>query len=307
MSLSSRKNDAYFLPILCAVAAILIALTWHRWGDVVVDCGKDLIAAARVAGGEVLYRDIQYNYGPLSPYLRAFLFTVLGANIGAAVIAGVASLISAVVLCYLLARRFLPGACSFFFAFSFLLICALPQYDGAGGYNFMIPYAAPAVDGFNLSMLSLLFLSRYIESGSGPHLAAGSILTTLLFLTKMEFAAASFAAWIFAVVLSGRGIMPVVSFSALSILPATAVYSLFALAAGIENLLFKNVFPVHIATTLNFLFPKLLMGTADPSLSFEAAVKSLAIFSAAAATGFLTASSRPFLLVPAAAVFAAIF
>ena len=54
---------------LCGVAvgAAMLAWTWGTWPDVLVDFGGELYVPWRLAEGDVLYRDVAYFTGPLSP------------------------------------------------------------------------------------------------------------------------------------------------------------------------------------------------------------------------------------------------
>jgi hypothetical protein len=51
---------------------------WRRWPDVFVDFGWQLYTPWRLASGKVLYTDIAYFSGPLSPYWNSLWFRLFG-------------------------------------------------------------------------------------------------------------------------------------------------------------------------------------------------------------------------------------
>ena len=59
-------------PLLVAVSSLLMrAAGWRRWADVFVDFGWQLCTPWWLGAGDVLYTDIAYFAGPLSPYAAA--------------------------------------------------------------------------------------------------------------------------------------------------------------------------------------------------------------------------------------------
>ena len=73
------RADAVALGGLALFVGILAAATWGTWGDLDSDTGYDLVAGARVADGELPYRDFTYYYGPLAPFLSG-LAALLGGS-----------------------------------------------------------------------------------------------------------------------------------------------------------------------------------------------------------------------------------
>lgn len=58
--------------------ACMLWLSWQRWADVLIDFGNQLYIPWRISEGEVLYRDLFYVFGVLSPYLHALIFKITG-------------------------------------------------------------------------------------------------------------------------------------------------------------------------------------------------------------------------------------
>jgi hypothetical protein len=100
------RRAAGFLPY--AVFLVLAAISWNRWIEPFVDTGRELMVPARVAGGEALYRDVRFYYGPLAPYLAAGVDLLAGRSFPARIaLAGLIALLHLEAL-RRLARRLLP-------------------------------------------------------------------------------------------------------------------------------------------------------------------------------------------------------
>jgi hypothetical protein len=67
--------------VLLGACILWSMITWGRLYDPIVDQGWHMQAAARVASGQVLYRDLIWMYGPLPVYLLALLFRWLGTSV----------------------------------------------------------------------------------------------------------------------------------------------------------------------------------------------------------------------------------
>ena len=70
-----------------AVGAAMLAWSWGTWPNAYVDFGRELYVPWRLTEGEVLYRDIAWFNGPLSPSWNALLFGVFGTGLRVLVLA----------------------------------------------------------------------------------------------------------------------------------------------------------------------------------------------------------------------------
>ena len=61
-------------------AALLLAWTWRSWPDPLVDFGRELYSAWRLAEGELLHRDLAWFNGPLSVWWNAAWFELAGVS-----------------------------------------------------------------------------------------------------------------------------------------------------------------------------------------------------------------------------------
>ena len=64
--------------LLLAVGAALVAMTWRKWPDLLVDFGQQLYIPWRLANGARLYSDIAFLHGPLSQHFHALWFRAFG-------------------------------------------------------------------------------------------------------------------------------------------------------------------------------------------------------------------------------------
>jgi 4-amino-4-deoxy-L-arabinose transferase-like glycosyltransferase len=170
-------------PLLgLAVGAAMLAWTWGTWPDVMVDFGGELYVPWRLAQGDVLYRDVAYFTGPLSPYLNAGVFRVLGTSFLALVIANLAVLAGIAVLLHRLVARIAGELAAAAASVVFLTLFAFAQLESIGNSNYVCPYSHETTHGALIALLALTLLER---GGTARVLSIG-FLVGLAFLTKVE-------------------------------------------------------------------------------------------------------------------------
>src|SRR5713101_946524 len=91
--------------LVAAVAATMLAVTWSKWADPLIDFGRELYVPWQLSLGRVLYADVAYLNGPLSPYLNALWFRLFGVGIRTLVVCNVAILTLLIILLYRLLER----------------------------------------------------------------------------------------------------------------------------------------------------------------------------------------------------------
>jgi uncharacterized membrane protein len=64
--------------------------SWGTWPDPLIDFGRELYVPWQLTAGKVLYRDIAHLNGPLSPYLNALWFKLLGVSLRSLVVGNIA-------------------------------------------------------------------------------------------------------------------------------------------------------------------------------------------------------------------------
>ena len=76
---ADRSPVPRFLLLLLAVLIVWsLYQGWGRWSDPQIDFGRELYVPWRLTQGDLLYQDIAYFNGPLSPYFNAFVFKLMG-------------------------------------------------------------------------------------------------------------------------------------------------------------------------------------------------------------------------------------
>ena len=91
--------------------------TWQTWADVTIDFGREVyVPCLQLTEGKILYRDIAYFGGPLSPGINYLWFRLFGVSIRTLVFCNLAILAGLVCLAgYLLSRiasgLAMTGAC----------------------------------------------------------------------------------------------------------------------------------------------------------------------------------------------------
>ncbi|MGA2032203.1 MAG: hypothetical protein ABSG68_08115 [Thermoguttaceae bacterium] len=201
-----RRTPAIAVAIaLAALIAALLACTWNAWADPVVDFGREAYVPWLLLQGAHLYRDVAYFNGPLSPYVNAAVFSLLGPSIRSLLIANAVVLACIAALLFYLLRRIAGRACAAAGLFIFFLLFAFGNYEDVANYNYLAPYSHEMTHGLLLSLMGLASLARWLATGRNRYaLATGGVLGLLL-LTKPEIFAAMALASAVALLLARAG------------------------------------------------------------------------------------------------------
>ncbi len=196
---SRSHRDLKTWGLFLAIGLVMLTLTWGKWADVTIDFGRELYVPWRLAQGDVLYRDVAYLNGPLSPYLNAFVFLMFGVGFRTLVLVNLFWISVLLVFLYRIFRQLEGEFAARLAGLSFLLIFAFGRLTDIGNYNFVAPYSHELLHGMVLIMLEIWLLGRFEDSGRQFWLVAAASLLGLTFLTKPEIclaaAAATAAAW----------------------------------------------------------------------------------------------------------------
>lgn len=203
---ASRLERRVGLGLLGAAAVLfplLLTRGWARWNDPLVDFGRELYVPWRLGAGDVLYRDLAYFNGPLSPYLNALWFALGGASLRTLLIANVGiTCVTGLLLWRVLRRAGGPVAAGLGLLF-FLPVFACGHFPGIGNYNFLSPYSHELTHGLALALGALLAIVGWRPPESPPtearptssarRLWLAGALVGLAFLTKPEIFVAAVA------------------------------------------------------------------------------------------------------------------
>jgi len=178
--------------VIALVTAIMLAFTWGRWPNLLIDFSRDLYTAAQLSHGKVLYRDIAFFTGSLSPYVNAVWLRLFGPTLHALAACNMVLFIGFLWLLYQVLRQVGSRTAATAALVVFVTMFGLADLVPMGNYNFICPYSHDMVHGLALSLGAILCLARHSESLS-PRLAVlAGVQLGLVFLTRAEL---SFPAW----------------------------------------------------------------------------------------------------------------
>ena len=264
MATRINRRDLPWIVLIAVSFIVGLAVSWERWGNPLVDCGREMNQPLRLAEGQMLYSDVRHIYGPLSPYVNALLYLVFGPSLDLLYAEGILIAIIIIALVYWLSRQLLDRAAAAAATLSVMWLCAFKQ---AGNYFF--PYSYSALHGCALGLATLALALRFAQEATAARqrrswdrrtylllFSAGAVAgLTLLAKTEMGFAAV--VGGLVAVTVSvypslRRAAYPAALFLAPAGFLAVAVYSLIAWQVGLhtlsnESYLFLQNLPEELA------------------------------------------------------------
>ena len=179
-------------PLLVALVTVaLLAWTWGRCPELITDFGREAYVPWRITQGEVLYRDVNYFNGPLSPYLNAALFEVFGASLRTMKVANATLAVIAALLVYGMTRRIGDALGGLVMGVTFAVLFAAAHLMGMGNFNWLTPYSHDLTHGVALSLAMLACLWRAQARGAARWVIVGGLTYGLVLLTKVEVALAA--------------------------------------------------------------------------------------------------------------------
>lgn len=192
-------------PLIVLVAGIVMtAWTWFKWPDPVVDFGRELYVPWQLSQGKVLYRDIAYFNGPLSPYLNTVVFLLMGVSLRSLVIVNLAILALIIVMIWRLWVIIADALAATLACLLLVTVFAFIQLGDIGNYNFVTPYSHELTHGMAVSLAGMLCIAGYLREPRKKLVVAAGILLGLIFLTKAEVFLAVALSMTTGVALAGR-------------------------------------------------------------------------------------------------------
>jgi len=265
MKLSKRD-----IPVVAVIVAMLaggLAASWMRWGNPLVDCGREMNQPLRLARGEMLYSQVRHIYGPLSPYLNAALFKLAGPSLGVLYAEGILCTLLILLAVYWLSRQLMGFLASAAATLSVMWLCA---FKPAG--NYVLPYSYGALHGCLLGLVALAAIVLFIRRSKPWQASVAGVAGGFAILAKTEIGIAVMIAGLAASLLAGlpdveRAIKLAASFSMPAILIGLAAYSWIALQTGWGVLATDSfLFLRHLPPELVY-FNKRMSGLDHPFLS----------------------------------------
>jgi len=181
---------------IVALAVVLAWYTWACWGDIQIDCGRELYVPVEILRGKLLYRDMFYPYGPLAPYVGALLIGIFGPHLVVFYLFGIAVAIGCSMLLLEIGTMLEGRAAGLTAALALLLMGFAPAI-----FNFPLPYSYGATIGLLLSLLCAWFTLRNLFDRPATNLLMAGFAASLTLLTKQEFGIACYLMLAFVLVM----------------------------------------------------------------------------------------------------------
>ena len=192
---SMSQRSQWLGPTL--VAAVMLAMlvwTWGGWADPLVDFGTQLFVPWRIVRGAVLYRDVAYYNGPLSSYLDAGVFKLIGVGMHRLEAMNFIVLVGLMAVIYRLTLRTAGRWAAVVGGVTIATVFAFGQGVGLGNYNWMTPYTTEVTHGVALGVLAIALLDRHLRTGQIRWAVLTGLVCGAVLLTKAEPTAACGAA-----------------------------------------------------------------------------------------------------------------
>jgi hypothetical protein len=100
-----RAAPLVFAAAVAVATAALFVVSRGKWSDALIDSGREWIVPDALARGGLLYRDVVYWFGPLTPHVQAVFLRAFGSNYASLVLAGALGASAALALLYAVLRR----------------------------------------------------------------------------------------------------------------------------------------------------------------------------------------------------------
>ncbi|HEY6147714.1 MAG TPA: glycosyltransferase family 39 protein, partial [Thermoanaerobaculia bacterium] len=222
---------------LVAATGVLYVLSRGKWSDPIIDSGREWIVPDALSRGDLLYRDVVFWFGPVTPYVHAAFFRLFGSSFRTLVLAGAFAGLAALFVLYRALRLVTDhrsGA-----AWTAVAVPLLLFMPSAGGV-----LLGMGLRMWHAAIFALLALTLAATRSGGPStraldLAAGAV-AGLAGLCRSEWGIAAFAGVAAAFALRAPGPLPLASLARLAA-AFLAVFGgglgLFMLLAGVPALL----------------------------------------------------------------------
>lgn len=184
-----RSSERRWLVLLAVCWVAELAITWERWGNPLVDCGREMNLPLRLARGETLYSQVSFLYGPFSPYLNAGLYKIFGVSLGVLYAEGILTATLILALVYRLSRLWMNPEAAGVATISVMGMCALKPSG-----NYILPYSYSALHGCAAGLGTLLLALRYVQTRRVGWIFAAGVCAAVAVLAKSEFGAGALMA-----------------------------------------------------------------------------------------------------------------
>jgi hypothetical protein len=219
---------------VAAATAALFVISRGKWSDAIVDSGIEWAYADALARGRVLYRDVDYWFGPFTPHFQVAFFRLFGSSFSTLALAGAAAAAGALAALWVSLRRVASRRDAFLV--TALAIPALVFMPNSGGAIIGMGYRIWHPAAFTLAALAAATASRERRAFRAPALAG--LFAGLAALSRAEWGLIAIAGAAAAFLLARRprpGAAAGAAFGAAGVFAAGILWSI--LRAGQEAVL----------------------------------------------------------------------
>lgn len=188
LSLTGRQRTYLGLAALLLIWFWRLWVNWACWGNLSIDCGRELYVAAMLARGKMLYRDVWYLYHPGAPYFNSFLFRVFGIRVEVFYIAGSIAALGSACFLYLTGIRLSVRLAGWTAACALILEAFARQL-----FCFPLPYSFASVYGCLVACLYSWLLVNACQSSNIGWILGLGCSSAVAMLLKMEFGVACYS------------------------------------------------------------------------------------------------------------------
>ena len=161
MKLSNSISDKKAFMLLAAISCVLFYFTYAHWIEVWGDAGFNLYTFWQVAEGKLLYHDIFYFHGPLSPLFFGAIFHVFGTSILSVTTTNLFFTWLIACMIFSLLQKLFDKGSALVAAIYFLCTFAMAQNSPSQAWNFIFPYKPEAIHGTFLCFSAFLLIKKY--------------------------------------------------------------------------------------------------------------------------------------------------
>jgi len=193
-----RRQSAIFITFTILLTSFLsvCVISWHRWGSVVIDGGREMNLPLRILNGETLYSEVYHLYGPFAPYVNAFLYMIFGVHLNTLYAAGFTCTILILLMVFEMGRQIMPLLQATLATLAVMVLCVFKQ----GGHT-IFPYAYSALYGNTLALAAFVAQFYFLKNQKNIYLTLSGLLIGLALICKQEYGLAAIAS-AFALILS---------------------------------------------------------------------------------------------------------
>lgn len=184
----NRFASFYACTVLLISFVSLCFFSWHRWASVVIDGGREMNLPLRLLHGDTLYSQAYYLYGPLAPYLNAFLYAIFGVHLNTLYAAGFVCSLLILLMVFKIGRSIMPLLNATLATLAVMVLCVFKQ----GGHT-PFPYTFSALYGTTLALAAFVAQYYYLENKKNIFLIASGFLIGITLICKQEYAFAAIA------------------------------------------------------------------------------------------------------------------